>query len=75
MKILRPHLSKKSMRLWGWRAPDGHCRNCGYDLRASSDRCPECGQPIGEAIDPSASPRRSQRVRFATAVLLWHRQA
>jgi hypothetical protein len=34
--ILAPALSRR-------RHPPGHCRTCGYALRGSRERCPECG--------------------------------
>jgi hypothetical protein len=36
-------LAFREMRTQQARLARGRCINCGYDLRATPDRCPECG--------------------------------
>jgi hypothetical protein len=43
LMIARTHLRRCR------RVEEGLCPSCGYDIRATSERCPECGRRVREA--------------------------
>jgi len=54
----QPGLLVRSLVTRRRRATEGCCRACGYDLRASIGRCPECGTAFGSnaGLTPLAKP-------------------
>lgn len=46
--------AKGRREMLGREAATHFCRTCGYDLRASTGRCPECGTPIPSDVGTPA---------------------
>jgi hypothetical protein len=49
-------LRRYRIELVEWRVARGLCGKCGYDMRGSPDRCPECGNVTTRALSKPQLP-------------------